>query len=72
MRRGTLDERKTKIKLEETLNMSSICLDVIESRLTETGEVVDLNCGHIFHKSCLKEWHRVKNTCPNCNARMRL
>ena len=72
MRRGTLDERKTKTKLEETLNLCSICLDVIESRTTETGEVVDLKCGHMFHKSCLKDWHQVKDACPNCNAQIRV
>ena len=38
----------------------SICLeDIIE-------DTVHLKCNHIFHKECLKEWFKIKTTCPIC------
>lgn len=29
-------------------------------------EVVELNCKHIFHLSCITEWCQRKPDCPNC------
>jgi hypothetical protein len=26
------------------------------------------NCGHMFHKACIKEWHENNPTCPFCRA----
>ncbi len=25
-----------------------------------------LPCGHGFHQNCIKEWSKIKNSCPNC------
>ena len=35
---------------------------------TETG-VKQLNCGHFFHGSCIKQWFKVQKTCPMCRKR---
>lgn len=29
---------------------------------------VQLSCGHVFHRHCLREWFLKKNTCPLCNT----
>ena len=39
----------------------SICLDDIPSNELKTTQ-----CGHHFHKDCIKNWRRMKNNCPNC------
>tara|TARA_A100001015_G_C15003490_1_gene719619 strand:- start:337 stop:816 length:480 start_codon:yes stop_codon:yes gene_type:complete len=42
-------------------NMCSICLENLEKNL------VQLKCGHIFHKNCIDTWYKSqKNTCPIC------
>lgn len=40
----------------------SICLD----KYIKNDKVSDLNCGHIFHKDCIKIWLSKNNTCPQC------
>jgi hypothetical protein len=37
----------------------SICMCEIENKFSTP-------CGHIFHKECLKNWLKDKDTCPNC------
>jgi hypothetical protein len=29
---------------------------------------VSLKCGHVFHRGCIKAWHKVQKTCPTCRA----
>jgi len=29
--------------------------------------VEEVECGHIFCEECLKEWTKIKETCPHCN-----
>ena len=38
----------------------SICLEDIKKN------DINLSCNHIFHKECLKEWFKIKTTCPIC------
>ena len=38
----------------------SICLEIIK----KNDKIYKLNCGHIFHVTCLNQWN--KNTCPYC------
>merc|ERR1711978_820511 len=41
----------------------SICLEPI----SENTPMKDLdNCEHKFHLQCIKQWVKVKNTCPTC------
>lgn len=30
--------------------------------------VIHLSCFHLYHEACLKNWLKVKNTCPLCRA----
>jgi hypothetical protein len=41
----------------------SVCLNK-----TNDLNSVKLNCGHIFHKSCISKWIKTKNTCPLCRT----
>src|SRR4051794_23624770 len=27
-----------------------------------------LDCGHVFHLNCIKQWLNIKPTCPNCRS----
>ena len=31
-------------------------------------EISVLNCGHLFHKKCLKQWLDTNSTCPECKS----
>ncbi|CAH8382845.1 unnamed protein product [Eruca vesicaria subsp. sativa] len=43
----------------------SVCL----SKFEEDSEVNKLNCGHLFHKTCLEKWIDYWNiTCPLCRT----
>jgi hypothetical protein len=42
--------------------LCSICLESNELN----HEYSELDCNHIFHKSCLDKWLTVNNTCPLC------
>lgn len=43
-----------------SLEDCSICLEIIK----KNDKIYKLNCGHIFHVTCLNQWN--KNTCPYC------
>ena len=43
----------------------SICMD--ENR-DETS--VGLECGHFFHLKCLKDWMRIRGSCPMCRRQV--
>ena len=30
-----------------------------------------LKCGHTFHKTCIRRWSSIKDTCPICRAKIR-
>ena len=46
----------------------SICL----MDISVNEEVYQLPChkSHVFHKGCLKNWSKIKMTCPNCRAEL--
>ena len=54
------EEEIEKIK-QEKINICNICLSEIEK-----GKY--LNCGHVFHLKCIKEWVSVNAKCPICKA----
>ena len=41
----------------------SICLSDVN--VTDNDKLI-LNCGHMFHKDCIKNWIIVHKTCPLC------
>ena len=45
----------------------SICHEVINF---SCEEISVLNCGHLFHHSCLQEWLNTNSTCPECRKRV--
>jgi hypothetical protein len=58
------------VKYTESLNKygsaCTICLD----EFSQTSEVTSLECGHLFHHTCLKDWlnkNILSPKCPNCN-----
>lgn len=54
------EEEINKIK-QEKINICNICLSEIEK-----GKY--LNCGHVFHIKCIKEWVSVNAKCPICKS----
>lgn len=32
----------------------------------DNGQVMALECGHIFHRNCLTQWFKLGTTCPKC------
>ena len=52
-----------KINIGETVELfCPICLEEYNDKET----ICKLNCNHIFHKECIKEWFKKNNNCPNC------
>jgi hypothetical protein len=52
--------------LNKYLNNCTICLE----DFTESSDVVVIQCKHIFHLECLKDWllkNLLNPKCPNCN-----
>ena len=51
---------------ENLLNQCSICLEEFQKK----EKIIELNCKHSFHESCIKSWMDANQTesqkCPNC------
>ena len=45
----------------------SICCDLILAKPTSKSVWV-LECKHMFHTKCLKEWEKIQATCPVCRT----
>jgi hypothetical protein len=45
----------------------TICLD----SLNNNNKVSTLKCGHKFHNCCIKNWMKIKKTCPICRKRIK-
>ena len=46
-------------------NICSICRDSLFSVNTDVSVI---QCGHLFHKTCLENWMITSPTCPNCKT----
>ena len=60
-----LNKKTKKVKnadLENLINECSICLE--QYKLNE--KIIQLECDHIFHKSCFELWFKNNNSCPIC------
>jgi hypothetical protein len=70
LERMLLDELKP-VAYREVLNeYNSSCTICIEGFSINQVDVTILNCKHIFHHSCLKDWlykNIINTKCPNCN-----
>ena len=49
---------------------NSVCTICLED-FTEEEEVVLCPCKHCYHENCIKEWLRLKNSCPLCKLNIR-
>ena len=49
---------------DENDEKCSICL----SKIGPNDDKKELNCGHIYHKTCVHNWIRQKRNCPNCRS----
>ena len=76
-RRERLNRMRNKFRTSESLrrspkdgtgdNSCSICLEIIE----KSGDNRMLNCGHVFHRSCVEKWLNLRRgndekMCPVC------
>jgi len=52
---------------EEELEEERICIICRDEMTVETAKRLP-GCGHIFHKSCLREWLVQQQTCPTCRS----
>jgi len=52
---------------EEELEEEHICIICRDEMTVETAKRLP-GCGHIFHKSCLREWLVQQQTCPTCRG----
>jgi hypothetical protein len=48
------------LKIPLIKEVCSICLEKCST------ETLFTDCNHTFHKKCLTQWLKIKNTCPNC------
>ena len=61
-----LEEGKLQDEAEEE-KICVICLDTVEN---EDGVLLD--CGHVFHKECIRKWSERKAICPLCKNKINL
>lgn len=61
--------KTNKASLNETC---AICLDKMSKEQIENMSVKSLNCGHSFHKECIKSWIDKKIACPICRQQIDL
>jgi hypothetical protein len=64
-RKENLDVSGEEVELKENC---VICMDTMTSH-----ESMALDCCHVFHMDCIREWFQNgHNTCPSCRSRVRL
>ena len=73
--KGFSEQQLKKLRIEPYRNPNpknkescSICM----SELNTKDFIIKLNCSHIFHKDCIKEWLARKKTCAICKVEVKL
>ncbi|EYU23094.1 hypothetical protein MIMGU_mgv11b020548mg, partial [Erythranthe guttata] len=75
---GGLSERtisqnlRTRSSLEVNVDSyeQEVCVICQDDLFGEHENIIaTLNCGHVYHVECIKNWLRTKNECPICKAR---
>ena len=53
-------------KLDQEKKNCVICLEDFKNH----DKAIILPCIHLFHKNCIKNWLKKKNTCPICKFKL--
>ena len=62
-------KRKLKSLHEDLISTSSAICSICLDDYSDTGvAIIQLDCGHIFHKKCIHEWLDNNDTCPECRS----
>jgi hypothetical protein len=59
-------------KEQQKININDSLCSICISNYLNNDEVIYLNCSHLFHKECIKEWCTRKNNCPLCRTNIEL
>jgi len=64
-------ERDDTVKLDinfETVKSANItdCCSICHNDYLVDDKITRLDCGHVFHYNCIKEWGHYKSSCPLC------
>ena len=57
--------KKSRIFSYKSYSKNSVCSICMED-FTEGEELVLCPCKHCYHERCIKEWLKLKNSCPLC------
>ena len=52
----------------QSIETNQITCSICTEDFKQKHKVSQLNCGHIFHTKCIKEWSHYKSTCPLCRV----
>jgi Ring finger domain len=64
-----MSQRSPKIHIKEPKGViCSICIDEQEEQKQKSW--IQVKCQHKFHETCINEWLKVSNTCPNCRIKV--
>ncbi|XP_012833078.1 PREDICTED: RING finger protein 44-like [Erythranthe guttata] len=65
-----IDNRGGATAGEEGSEVCAICLDDLycPDQSTNNNHVGILDCRHVYHSDCIRQWLRVKNFCPMCKS----
>ena len=56
--------------IDNLLNDSQQCSICLSDVNVSDNDKLILNCGHMFHKDCIKNWILVHKTCPLCREKV--
>ena len=62
------EEAEKSCRCDDVVNTCIICTDPF----TRSGphRVIALRCGHLYGKSCIREWLGYKSVCPQCKSKV--
>lgn len=58
----TIEELTSNIIVMNDMELCSICLEPFQNN----ERIVNLQCNHSYHTTCINNWMRTKPTCPIC------
>lgn len=70
LRRNDNVEIDVSTQLYSTTNKKYDSCCICTDNYKKNDEVSVLECEHIYHLKCIKEWGKYKSTCPVCNAKI--